>query len=137
MTICLFDYIFVCLVFMVCSKVRLASDYMDDALQTICRDYLSRMRGVAKRYGLSLWIDDLISRNARKECVGTLEEVELLSRMVDDERIARKDIPRLMGESYRKCDAKGYFGKIRRLRRVGIYSKVSAMLLKMMKDGKV
>jgi len=103
---------------------------MDDTLQAICRGYLSRLRGVAKRHGLGVWVDDMIGKNARGECKGTMEEVEMLSRIVDDERLERKDIPKLFGTSYRKCESMGYFGKIKRLRRVGIYSKISALLFK-------
>lgn len=103
---------------------------MDDTLQAICRGYLSRLRDVAKRHGLGVWIDDVIGKNASGECKGTMEEVEMLSRIVDDERLARKDIPKLFGTSYRKCESMGYFGKIKRLKRVGIYSKISALLFK-------
>lgn len=103
---------------------------MDDTLQAICRGYLSRLRDVAKRHGLGVWVDDMIGKNASGECKGTMEEVEMLSRIVDDERLERKDIPKLFGTSYRKCESMGYFGKIKRLRRVGIYSKISALLFK-------
>ena len=101
----------------------------NDKLQELCRDYLSRLKGVAKKHGLATWLNATIKANARKECRATEEEVELLSRMVDEERIARNEIPKLAGTSYRKCNEGGYFDKIRKLKPSGIYSKVSAILL--------
>ena len=52
----------------------------------------------------------------------------MLSRLVDEERIARKDIPQIMGKSYRQCCEDGTFNKIERLPHQGIYSRVSALL---------
>ena len=54
----------------------------------------------------------------------------MLSRLVDDERMARADIPVLLGKSYRECCDDDDFDKIAKLRRVGLYSKVSALLHK-------
>lgn len=68
--------------------------------------------------------------NKRQECVGTEQEVQMLSRMVDDERIGRHEIPKLLGKSYRQCNDDGTFDNIKKLRHVGIYSKVSALLFK-------
>jgi hypothetical protein len=75
-------------------------------------------------------VDSIIRANRRNECEATQKEVEMLSRCVDDERIARNDIPKLLGESYRKVESDGVFDRIKRLRHVGTYSKISALLYK-------
>lgn len=100
----------------------------DDTLQALCRGYLSRLRHMAGKHGLSAWLTGMIRANADGECAATVHEVEMLSRLVDDERVTRADVPRLLGESYRECNERGDFECVKRLRRVGIYSKVSALL---------
>ena len=100
----------------------------DETLQALCRDYLLRLRYMAKKHGID--VDSIIRANRRKECEATNKEVEMLARCVDDERISRTDIPKLLGESYRQSESRGVFDKIKKLRRVGIYSKVSALLFK-------
>ena len=100
----------------------------NEMLQRLCRDYLGRLRYVASKHGLLPQLNNLIAMNKRRECVGTEREVQMLSRMVDDERISRTDIPKLLGESYRKSESDGVIDKIKKLRHVGIYSKVSALL---------
>ena len=97
-----------------------------ETLQALCRDYLSRLRYMAKKHGID--VDSIICANRKGECSGTEHEVQMLSRMVDDERISRTEIPKLLGESYRQSESDGVFGKIKKLRHVGIYSKVSALL---------
>ena len=99
-------------------------------LQRICREYLSKLKGMAKRHGLGDVLANLIEANRREECVGTEREVQMLSRMVDDERVSRSEIPNLLGKSYCQCCEDGDFDKIERLKRVGIYSKVNALLWK-------
>ena len=96
-------------------------------LQELCREYLSRLRYMAKKHGID--VDSIIRANRRKECEATRKEVEMLSRCVDDERISRNDIPKLLGESYRKSESGGVFDKIKKLKRVGIYSKIGAILI--------
>jgi hypothetical protein len=81
---------------------------------------------MAKKHGID--VDAIIRANKKKECEATQKEVEMLARCVDDERISRTDIPKLLGESYRQSEGNGVFGKIKKLRHVGIYSKVSALL---------
>jgi hypothetical protein len=83
---------------------------------------------MAKKHGID--VDGIIRANKRSECEATQKEVEMLSRCVDDERIARNDIPKLLGESYRKVESDGVFDRIKRLRHVGTYSKISALLYK-------
>jgi hypothetical protein len=82
---------------------------------------------MAKKHGID--VDGIIRANRRNECEATRKEVEMLARCVDDERISRADIPKMLGESYRQSESKGVFGKIKKLKRVGIYSKIGAILL--------
>lgn len=102
----------------------------DSRLQELCRRYLLRLRPAAERFGLGRFVDDLIEKNVRNECAGTEDEVRVLSRACDDERLSRKEVPDVMGKSYRKCIEDGDFEGIERLHRVGIYSKISAILRK-------
>lgn len=105
----------------------------NETLQALCRDYLLRLRYMAKKHGID--VDSIIRANRRSECEATQKEVEMLARCVDDERISRTDIPKLLGESYRQSESDGVFGKIKKLKRVGIYSKVSALLYKNKNNG--
>ena len=54
----------------------------------------------------------------------------MLERMVDEERVERKDIPSIVGKSYRQCVDENVFDKIDTLKRQGIYSRLSALLFK-------
>ena len=101
----------------------------DAALQSLCRDYLGRLRHVADKHGLGDWLRGLIKSNRRGECRGTEHEVAMLSRLCDDERAQRQDVPRVLGMSYRKANDGGFFDKVKRLRHVGVYSKIGALLL--------
>lgn len=103
-------------------------------LQRMARDYLQRLKNVANKHGLGDWIKEIIKANNRGECVATEKEVELLSRMCDDERTTREEITKELGVSYRRCVDKDYFGKIKKLKSVGRYSKVSLMLFRKDKD---
>jgi hypothetical protein len=109
------------------------SKQRNETLQALCRDYLLRLRYMAKKHGIDA--DSIIRANRRSECEATQKEVEMLARCVDDERISRTDIPKLLGESYRQSESSGVFGRIKKLRRVGIYSKVSALLYKNKNNG--
>lgn len=100
----------------------------NETLQTLCRDYLRRLRHIGMKYGVD--VDGLIEQNRRKECEATRNEVELLSRAVDDERLSRGEVSETLGKSYRKCVKDGDFDCIQRLKRVGIYSKISVLLHK-------
>ena len=101
-----------------------------DRLQELCRSYLAQVKHIADKFGLGKWVQETIDSNMRGECEATESEVELLSRMIDDERIGRHEIPQLLGKSYRQCNDDGTFDNIKKLRHVGIYSKVSALLFK-------
>lgn len=102
----------------------------DEALQSLCREYLTRLRYLADKHGIGGFVSDLIHANRRKECEGTRHEVEMLARMVNDDRIGRSDIPNILGKSYRQCHDDGDFDKIKKLPRQGIYSKVHTLLFK-------
>ena len=106
----------------------------NDRLQALCRHYLSRLRSIACSHGLGVFVDDTIAANKRKECEATEKEVELLARCVDEERMSRGEIPKVLGKSYRRCCEDGDFDAIRRLRRVGVYSTVSVLLHKKPKN---
>lgn len=101
----------------------------NEALQELCRDYLGRLRYMAKKHGLDGFVRDTIRANRRGECAATEHEVMLLSRCVDDERVLCTDVPKIIGKSYRECHKLGVFGRIKKLKHVGIYSKVGAILL--------
>lgn len=98
----------------------------NETLQALCRDYLMRLRYMGKKHGID--VDAIIGANKRRECVGTEREVQMLGRMVDDERLSRTDIPKVLGKSYRQANEDGDFERIKKLKHVGIYSKVSALL---------
>lgn len=100
----------------------------NETLQAICRDYLGRLRYMAKKHGID--VDSIIRANKRQECVGTEREVQMLSRMVDDERVSRTDVPKILGKSYRQSNEDGDFERIKKLKYQGIYSKVSTLLYK-------
>lgn len=84
---------------------------------------------IARKFGLGSFVYSMIRLNYRKECSATESEVELLSRACDDERLHRQDVPKMLGKSYRRAYEDGDFERIKTLKRVGIYSKISALLL--------
>jgi hypothetical protein len=88
------------------------------------------VRRIASRYGLGSFVDNVIQANRRKECESTRDEVEMLARMVNDDRIERSDIPKELGKSYRQCMEDNDFDRIKKLGRVGVYSKISVLLHK-------
>ena len=100
----------------------------DAYLQSLCRMYLRRLRYYAEKRGLGGFRKELLRANRRRECEATRSEVEMLSRMCDDERMSRSDIPKVLGKSYRRAYEDGDFERIGTLRRLGTYSKVSVLL---------
>jgi hypothetical protein len=98
----------------------------NETLQALCRDYLGKLRYMGKKHGID--VDSLIKLNRQKKCEATQHEVELLGRAVDDERVSRTDIPKILGKSYRKSNEDDDFEHIKKLKHQGIYSKVSALL---------
>ena len=71
----------------------------NETLQALCRDYLTRLRYMGKKHGID--VEGLIRLNRQKKCEATQHEVELLSRAVDDERLSRTDVPKVLDKSYR------------------------------------
>lgn len=102
----------------------------DEKLQQICREYLTRLHYMAKKHNLLPWLKKTIKDNKAKRCEATNKEVELLGRIVDEERISRNEVPEILGKSYRQCNEDGDFDRIEKLPHVGIYSKLSALLYK-------
>ena len=100
----------------------------NETLQALCRDYLVKLRYMGKKHGID--VDGLIRLNRQKKCEATQHEVELLGRAVDDERISRTDVPKILDKSYRQANEDGDFDHIKKLKHQGIYSKVSALLYK-------
>ena len=100
----------------------------NETLQALCRDYLGKLRYMGKKHGID--VDSIIRANKRKECEATNKAVEMLSRCVDDERVSRTDIPKILDKSYRQSNEDGDFEHIKKLKHQGIYSKVSALLFK-------
>ncbi len=87
---------------------------------------------MGKKHGID--VDTIIRANKRNECSCTEYECQMLSRMCDDERVSRADIPKILGKSYRQSYEDGDFEKIKKLKRQGIYSKVNTLLYKEMND---
>lgn len=100
----------------------------NETLQALCRDYLGKLRYMGKKHGID--VDGLIRLNRQKKCEATQHEVELLSRAVDDERLSRTDVAKVLDKSYRQAEEDGDFEHIKKLKHQGIYSKVSALLYK-------
>ena len=105
-------------------------------LQELCREYLYKLRYMAKKHGLLDFVDTTIELNKQEKCKGTEYEVNLLARMVDEERLHRDEVPKLLGKSYRQCFEDEDFEKVKTLKTVGKYSKVSTLLLAAMQENK-
>lgn len=106
-------------------------------LRALCRKYLTKLRYLARKRGLIDWVDKAIKDTNNPECKPTEHEVELLARCVNEERVQRLEIPEILGKSYRECVDDEDFERIKKLKRVGVYSKVSAILQsKTIKNGK-
>ena len=109
----------------------------NETLQALCRDYLGRLRYMGKKHGIN--VDSIIRANRKGECSGTEHEVQMLSRMANDERVSRTDVPKILGKSYRQVNEDEDFEHIKKLKHQGIYSKVSALLFaaKQKKDERI
>jgi len=97
-------------------------------LRQICRNYLQRLRYMADKRGLTSWLNQAIKDTKRKDCEPTEHECAMLSRIVDDERLTRVEVPHILGKGYQDCFNDDDFDKIKKLKRVGVYSKVDTML---------
>jgi len=104
---------------------------MNQDLQALARHYLVRVRKLAERHGLLPWVDETIKANAENKCAATEDEVRALSRLCDDERLKRREVPRFLGKSYRRCVEDEDFEHLPTLRHLGIYDKLSVLLLAM------
>ena len=100
----------------------------NEKLQELCRTYLAKLKRKARKHGLAKFVNDTIIANKRKECKATKDEVEMLARMCDDDRISQKDIPPILGKSYRQCFEEDDFSHIDRISNRSSYSKISTML---------
>ena len=83
---------------------------------------------MARKHGLGKWLDNVIKENKKGNCKSTYYECEMLSRMVNEERINRTDIPKIVEKSYRHCIEDNIFDKVKKLPNIGIYSKLSVLL---------
>lgn len=100
----------------------------NETLQALCRDYLGKLRYMANKHGLGNWISNVIKANKRGECSATEKEVNALSRLCNDERVTREEVPKILCKSYRECNENEDFDKIKKFKRLGIYSKISTLL---------
>lgn len=99
-------------------------------LQELCRKYLEKLIPLARTLGLQDFVNDTIDKNEKGECIATKEQVYLLSKICDDDRIRRDEIPQYAGISYRQCILIDIFPFIRKFENKGQYSKIDAMLFK-------
>ena len=86
----------------------------NETLQALCRDYLGRLRHMGKKHGID--VDSIIKLNKRGECSATNKEVEMLARCVDDERVSRTVIPKILGKSYRQTNEDEDFEHVKKLK---------------------
>ena len=100
----------------------------NEALQKICRGYLTRLTYLAEKHGLGEWIKEIKEQNRKKECSATEHETQMLARLVNDERATRAEIPHLLDKPQRQCWEDSDYDKINKLKPLGIYDKVSALL---------
>lgn len=106
------------------------NDEQNKELQSITRHYLGLLTSLAEKFGLGNWLKDLIEENKRGECSATVDEAQALARLCDDERVARQEVPKFLGKSYRHCVENEIFERLKKLRHVGVYDKISVLLFK-------
>ena len=99
-----------------------------DKIQQLCVNYLNKLKGVASKFGLKDFVSKTIEANKRKECKATEEDVEMLARIADDNRVNRVDVPPILHKGYRECHEKDLFYNVRKYPNRGTYSRVSAEL---------
>ena len=64
---------------------------------------LGRLRCVAKKHGIGDFVDETIKLNKANKGQSTEREYMMLAHMVDEERLHRTDVPKLLGKSYTQC----------------------------------
>lgn len=99
-----------------------------EKLQEMCRHYLKRLKGVAKKHELSYFVKGLIDANKKGECEASVEDVEMLARIANDDRIKRTDVAKILGVPYRNCTYDDLFENVDRIENRSSYSRVSAEL---------
>lgn len=102
----------------------------EERMQRIARYYLYKIKHIARKYGLEEKVKEVIRANKDGTCKATKVEIEMLARICNDERIRRNDVPKLIGKSYRHCNDKGIFDKIKVLKPLGRLSKVDVLIIK-------
>ena len=109
----------------------------DNAIQVLARGYMSRLTALADSIGIGAWLNATKEANEKGKCKATQEQVDILSRICDEERIGRHEIPHLIGMSYRQAYEKDLFStEIRKLKHVGVYSRNDALVLAMCNNDK-
>lgn len=101
-----------------------------EKLQSMCRNYLKEIKNIAKHYGLKDFVTNMIVANKNGDCKADVDDVEMLARIVNDDRIKRTEIPKILGLSYRQCVDQELFENIDRVDERGTYSRVSTELFK-------
>lgn len=102
-----------------------------DTLQLLARKYLFRLKKQAKKVGLEEDVDKLIKDNKNGLCIAEKDQVDLLSRAVEDDRIKYDDITHFVHYPFRKIYKENMIAKfIRKFKNRGQYSKVDAEILK-------
>ena len=99
-------------------------------LQQLCRKYLKKLYRKARDIGLDKFVERTIAENENGRCTATVEQVNMLASMCEDNRVKREEIPNIVGKSYRFCLTGNLFKRIRKFKDKGIYSKVDAIILK-------
>ena len=99
-------------------------------LQENFRSYIKVLKNKFDNETVSECINKLLRDNVNGDCAATEEQVDMIAKLVDEDRMKREEIPRMFGKSYKQCVDDNIFSKIKTLPKVGIYSKVSALLLK-------
>jgi Trp operon repressor len=99
-------------------------------LQEIFRSYIKVLKNKFDNETVSECINKLLCDNENGKCSATEEQVDMIAKLVDEDRMKREEIPQMFGKSYKQCVEGNIFNKIKTLPKVGIYSKVSALLLK-------
>lgn len=101
-----------------------------DNLQAIARKYLSRLRYMANKHGLGVWVDTTIADNRNGRCKATENEVRMLSRLCNDSNVKRTDVPKILEKSYRYCVETGVFERLKtNISNRATYDKVSVLML--------
>lgn len=97
-------------------------------LQKLARKYLHRVSVLADKYNLKNWVQQMLKSNIKGECIASKDDVELLAKIVEDDCIKVKDIPKLLGVSYRHIVDNNI--KFKKLEDRGHISKVDVLLIK-------